>query len=125
MALAPMTDLPFDDQFFDYVLSFNVIYHGAPSIVAKAISEISRVLKPGDICQGTMLSKRNRNFGVGTEVAPDTWVREGDGDKNHPHFYCNAAELVTLFGDFELSFLEDKVHSKPGSWHRHLICEKR
>ncbi|CTQ51548.1 Methyltransferase domain protein [Roseibium album] len=117
MALAPKTDLPFDDQSFDYVLSFNVIYHGAPSIVAKAISEISRVLKPGGIYQGTMLSKRNGNFGVGTEVAPDTWVREGDGDKNHPNFYCNAAELVTYFGDFELSILEDKVHSKPGSWH--------
>ena len=121
---APMTELPFEDSTFDYVLSFNVIYHGDPDIVQKAISEISRVLKPGGYYQGTMLSKRNANFGIGTEIARDTWVREGDDDKDHPHFYCSAAELVTLFDGFELSSLEDKLHTKPGSWHWHLIAEK-
>ncbi len=121
--LAPMTSLPFEDDSFDYVLSFNVIYHGDPSIVRTAISEIARVLKPGGIYQGTMLSKRNANFGIGTEIAADTWVREGDDDKDHPHFYCNAGELVSLFDRFELSYLEDKVHSKPGSWHWHMIAE--
>jgi hypothetical protein len=70
-----------------------------------------------------MLSKRNANFGIGTEIAADTWVREGDDDKDHPHFYCNAGELVSLFDRFELSYLEDKVHSKPGSWHWHMIAE--
>lgn len=121
--LAPMTALPFDDDSFDYVLSFNVIYHGDPSIVRTAIAEIARVLKPGGIYQGTMLSKRNANFGIGTEVAADTWVRDGDDDKDHPHFYCNASELVALFDRFELSYLEDKVHTKPGSWHWHMIAE--
>lgn len=121
--LAPMTELPFADNTFDYVLSFNVIYHGDPSIVKQAISEIARVLKPGGTYQGTMLSKRNGNFGLGTEVAPDTFVREGDDDKDHPHFYCNAAELVALFGGFELRSLEDKLHSKPGSWHWHMVAE--
>ncbi|WP_299481269.1 class I SAM-dependent methyltransferase [uncultured Roseibium sp.] len=121
---APMTELPFADQCFDYVLSFNVIYHGDPAIVQKAISEIARVLKPGGYYQGTMLSKRNVNFGVGTEIAPDTWVREGDDDKDHPHFYCNAGELVQLFDAFELMSLDDKKHSKPGSWHWHMIAER-
>lgn len=44
---APMTALPFPDNHFDYVLSFNVIYHGDEPIVRQAISEIRRVLKPG------------------------------------------------------------------------------
>ncbi|WP_420336149.1 class I SAM-dependent methyltransferase [Roseibium sp.] len=121
--LASMTELPFEDNSFDYVLSFNVIYHGDPEIVRTCISEIARVLKPGGLYQGTMLSKRNANFGIGDEVAPDTWVREGDDDKDHPHYYCSAGELVDLFGRFELSYLEDKLHSKPGSWHWHLIAE--
>lgn len=120
---APMTELPFEDDSFDHVLSFNVIYHGDPEIVKTAISEIARVLKPGGTYQGTMLSKRNGNFGLGTEVAPDTYVREGDDDKDHPHFYCNAAELVDLFSGFELRYLEDKLHRKPGSWHWHMIAE--
>jgi len=121
--LAPMTELPFADNTFDYVLSFNVIYHGDPSIVKKTISEITRVLKPGGTYQGTMLSKRNGNYGLGTEVAPNTFVREGDDDKDHPHFYCNAAELVDLFEGFELRSLEDKLHTKPGSWHWHMVAE--
>jgi len=123
--LAPMTELPFEDNTFDYVLSFNVIYHGDPVVVRKSVSEIARVLKPGAIYQGTMLSKRNVNFGLGTEVAADTWVREGEDDKDHPHYYCSAGELVDLFGGFELSYLEDKEHRKPGSWHWHMIAELR
>lgn len=120
-----MTEVPFDAGSFDFVLSFNVIYHGAPDVVGQAIAEIHRVLRPGGAYQGTMLSKRNANFGVGDEVAPDTWVREGSDDKDHPHFYCDAAELVRLFSGFELWSLEDRLHSKPGSWHWHMVAERR
>lgn len=121
-----MTDLPYDEGTFDYVLSFNVIYHGDGSVVARAISEIHRVLKPGGLFQGTMLSKRNANFGVGTEIAPGTFVvnNAGDGDKDHPHFYCNAAELVDLFEDFELLSLADREHGSPRSYHWHLLAER-
>lgn len=121
---APMTQLPFPDHYFDYVLSFNVIYHGEESIVRTAIAEIRRVLRPGGFYQGTMLSKRNANFGVGAEIAPNTFVRDGEDDKDHPHFYCNAQELVDLFAGFELNALEDRLHSKPGSWHWHMIAER-
>jgi tellurite methyltransferase len=122
--VAPMTSLPFPDGHFDYVLSFNVIYHGEESIVRSAIAEIRRVLSPGGFYQGTMLSKRNANFGVGSEIAPNTFVRDGEDDKDHPHFYCNARELVELFAGFELKALEDRQHSKPGSWHWHMIAER-
>ncbi len=50
-----MTELPYADGSFDYVLSFNVIYHGDHAIVAKAIAEIQRVLRPCGLYQGTML----------------------------------------------------------------------
>ena len=100
-----MTDLPFADDAFDYLLSFNVIYHGDPNIVSRALAEIRRVLRPGGtwILQLTMLSKRNVNYGRGDEIAPDTFVdRTADDDKVHPHFYCNAGELMVLLQGFEL-----------------------
>jgi 2-polyprenyl-3-methyl-5-hydroxy-6-metoxy-1,4-benzoquinol methylase len=81
-----MTELPFDDGSFDFVLAWNVIYHGDPAIVDRCVAEIWRVLRPGGLYQGTMLSKRNGNFGVGREVAPDTFVIDGIDDKAHPHF---------------------------------------
>ena len=103
-----MTALPYDTDSFDYVLSFDVIYHGDRQIVERAIAEIRRVLRVGGVYQGTMLSKRNACFDLGEEVAPDTFVRSGaDDDKAHPHFYCDAAGLVGLFGGFELLELRD------------------
>jgi tellurite methyltransferase len=128
--VAPMTELPFADGEFDYVLSFNVLYHGDPEIVRDAIGEIRRVLRRGGIFQGTMLSKRNAGFGLGTEVAPDTFVRDAgeamdDSDKVHPHFYCDAAGLVALYDGFELLSLRDELHKNPGSWHWHLVAERK
>ncbi len=127
---AAMTELPFPDGHFDYVLSFNVIYHGDRPVVARAVSEIHRVLKPGGVFQGTLLSKRNHGFGMGTEIAPNTFVRDADtledidSDKIHPHFYCNAAELVALLEGFELYALEDREQSYEGHWHWHLTAER-
>jgi hypothetical protein len=73
-----------------------------------------------------MLSKRNINFGKGQEVAKDTFVNDEDGDKRHPHFYCNAAELIKIFSavGFELISLVDLPDSTPGSYHWHVLAEK-
>src|SRR3546814_304295 len=121
-----MTELPYADAAFDYVLSFNVIYHGDGGVVARAIAEIQRVLKPGGLFHGTLLSKRNGSYGLGEEIAPHTFVIAGaEGDKGHPHFYCNAAELVTLFAAFEPLSLVDREHERPGHWHWHLLAERR
>ncbi len=119
-----MTDLPFEDRTFDYVLAFNVIYHGDLPVVEKTLDEIRRVLKPGGSFQCTMLSKRNQNYGKGREVALDSYVIDEIDDKDHPHFYCNAEGVVRLFHGFELLALQDRLHSKPGSWHWHIIAER-
>jgi len=122
-----MTDLPFADGSFDYVLSFNVIYHGDGAVIAATVAEIRRVLKPGGLFQGTLLSKRNAGFGVGREIAPNTFVDPAaGGDKGHPHFYCNAREALALLSGFECLRLEDREHKSPGSgsWHWHVVCER-
>jgi SAM-dependent methyltransferase len=116
--------LPYADTYFDYVLAFNVIYHGDRSVVSQAIAEIYRVLQPGGIFQGTLLSKRHYKYGLGEEIAPHTFVIPDDGDKDHPHFYCNALELCHLFEGFEPLKLVDQEHEQPRSWHWHLIAEK-
>src|SRR3984893_10403174 len=62
--------LPFADERFDYVLSWNVIFHGTMGDVGRRLAEIWRVLKPGGLYQGTMLSKRDVQFGRGRAIAP-------------------------------------------------------
>jgi len=125
---AGMTELPFPDATFDYVLAFNVLYHGDRTVAVTAFGEIARVLKPGGTFQATMLSKRNDGFGLGTEISPNTFVREAgegdDSDKAHPHFYCSAAELVALLAGFELVSLRDVAQKRPGHMHWQFVAER-
>lgn len=128
--LGRMDDLPLEDQSFDHVLSWNVIYHGSEHVLLNTLAEIRRVLKPGGHFMGTMLSKRRlphdaKNYGNQREISRNAFVHDGaSGDKTHPHYYCTAAELTALFSGFELLWLEDREHEKPGSWHWHMIAEK-
>lgn len=126
--LGLMTSLPFADASFDHVLSWNVIYHGDETIVARTIAEIARVLKPGGTFMGTMLSARRvpieQAKAPGREISRNTWVFDGPGDKVHPHYFCNARDLLALFSGFEVLSLRDQIHDTPGSWHWHLLAER-
>jgi tellurite methyltransferase len=117
--------LPFADHSFDFVLSWNVIYHGTMGDVAHRLGEIWRVLKPGGRFQGTMLPTHNSNYGVGREIAPGTFVVDGQEEKGHPHFYCDAAAILALFTGFDLVTLGQHQQRQPGSWHWHIIADRR
>jgi tellurite methyltransferase len=121
---APMTMLPLPDGSCDYVLAWNVIYHGNRAVVDRCVQEIARVLKPGGTYQGTMLSKRNRRYGLGREVSADTFVIDAESDKAHPHFYCDARTLVEIFSGFEILSLADREHRQAGSFHWHLVATR-
>ena len=117
--------LPFDDQSFDYVLSWNVIHHGTLGDLGNRLGEVWRVLKPGGMFQGTVLSTRDSNYGIGRAIAPDTFVRDRTEEKGHPHFYCNASTLLGLLAGFELLTLSQQLQERrPGSRHWHIIAER-
>jgi hypothetical protein len=84
--------------------------HGTMGDVGRRLAEIWRVLKPGGLYQGTMLSKRDVQFGRGRAIAPDTFIR-GSDPKAHPHYYCDLAGLAALFAGFELLSLTQEGRS--------------
>ena len=127
---APMHTLPFDDQSFDHVLSWNVIYHGDEAILSQTISEIHRVLRPGGTFHGTMLTKRaialtQAKLPGGREISRNTWVFDDDeGDKRHPHYFCDSTDLMRVFADFDILRVSTDFHEggRGGRWH--LILER-
>lgn len=125
---APMTALPFADGAFDHVLSWNVIYHGDESVVRRSLAEIARVTRAGGSFMATMLSARRlpveQAKAPGRQISRNTWVFDGPGDKVHPHYFCTAAELLSLLWGFEILSLFDRPHEKPGSWHWHVLAER-
>lgn len=127
--LGPMTSLPFAEGSFDHVLSWNVIYHGDEAVVRRTLAEVARVLKPGGTFMATMLSARRlpveRAKAPGHEISRNTWVFEGEGDKVHPHHFCDARDLLQLFSGFEPLSLVDREHDSPGSWHWHILAERQ
>jgi SAM-dependent methyltransferase len=129
LAAASFVELPWRDAAFDYVLAWNVIYHGDRDAVQRAVDEIARVLRPGGLYQGTMLSSRHSRYGQGREVGPGTFVRDGDGDKKHPHFYCDARDLLAIHRRFEPLELADVDHrandrERAGSYHWQFVMER-
>ena len=121
---APFYELPFPDHAFGAVVAWNVIYHGDGSIAQRAIDEIHRVLRPGGLYVGTMLSRRNAGYGKGREVRPHTFVvDDATGDKTHPHFYCDAATLLSLHRGFEVLELRDREQSR-GAFHWQFLFER-
>ena len=125
--LAAFTELPIDDGSVDHVLAWNVLYHGDGDIVRKAFAECERVLRADGTAQLTMLSKRNRSFGVGREIRPDTFVDDaGTGDKDHPHFYVDAATLTAMLAvvGLEVRSLVDVDQDPPASaFHWTVLAE--
>ena len=125
---SPFTELPVADATCDHVLAWNVLYHGDGEIVAEAFRECRRVLKDEGTFQLTMLSKRNRAFGVGAEIRPGTFVDEtSKGDKDHPHFYLDAAGLVRMLevAGFDVWSVSDVDQNPPGGFHWTVLAEVR
>ena len=124
LKMSEMTELPYASETFDYLLAWNVIYHGDLPVVQRSLSEILRVLKPGGIFQGTMLSKRNGEIATGRRIAKDAYINADCFEKRHPHYYCNGAELIAMLGGFEPLTIMDCEHSRKGSYHWHILAEK-
>ena len=128
--LGKMDQLPFANDYFEHVLSWNTIYHGNHDILIDTVNEIKRVLKPGGTFHGTMLPQRRiellKNEYDCKEISKNTWIVNSDSesDKAHPHYYCSANELTAIFKDFEFNWLTMKEHDTPNSWHWHFMIEK-
>ena len=124
--LSNFTTLPVEDESADHVLAWNVLYHGDGEIVATALRECRRVLRPGGTLQLTMLSKRHRAFQVGRQVRADTYVDDASkGDKEHPHFYVNAVGLTRRLADagFDALSIEDVDQDGDRGFHWVVLAE--
>ncbi len=101
-----MTFLPYENNFFDGVLSHFVINHGKIADIRKAISEIYRVLRDKGMLFLAVPSIKHQESHTGEEIEPNTKINIDSIDGDLPHHYFIEEEIKELFDDFEILSLK-------------------
>lgn len=140
---ADMRSLPFEDGIFDFVVSYNVIYHATRDGVTQTLAEIERVLRPGGHLFVTFIGtddvkcaeyRAKAASGEGIELEPDTYrvPNDPDEDGDLPHHFVDEAEARSLLGNFEIESLEAERQERTDAQgrpfikvHWHAVGERR
>jgi len=90
--VADIRDLPYEDNYFDCVLSANTLQHLTPAGQRAAVSELMRVLKPGG-----HFSISAHHYSIGKRAGG--WIKEGKpGQADIDYIYRFTREdFVALF----------------------------
>ena len=100
LRLGSMTDrLPFDDSFFDAVISVQVIHHARIMSIRFIVQEIGRVLTKGGLVFVTVPTLRNQGETF-EQIEPSTFIPLDGPEKGLPHHYFTPEELHELFRNY-------------------------
>jgi len=100
--------LPYKNNFFDAVISVQVLQHGKVNEIKKAIKEIERVLKPGGLIfitlSGRISKGKIRECLVKTakKIAPRTYVPTMGNEKGLTHFIYNKKVIKKHYYNFKI-----------------------
>ncbi|MCX6723403.1 MAG: class I SAM-dependent methyltransferase [Candidatus Staskawiczbacteria bacterium] len=114
--------LPYENDFFDAIISTYTIHHQRIEKIRKAIQEIERILKPGGFIfinarkrkfrkfylAGTIIEKyghQKTNYKV---IAPHTYVPVSGGEKGLIHYLFNKKSIKKEFKNFKPKTWVDK-----------------
>jgi len=127
-----MLKLPYEEDQFDCILSYNVINHTDTNGIKKIISELYRVLKTDGEAYLTLTSKETWGWKQDHPLVDEnTKIKmETEEENGIPHFYADYNLILELFKDFKIEDLihNQKIYERDGvireSWHYHILISK-
>ncbi|MBU7001943.1 MAG: class I SAM-dependent methyltransferase [Theionarchaea archaeon] len=102
VTLHDMVTLPYDDAYFDAVISVRVIHHNKIGDIRKTIQEISRVLRTGGLIWITVPVPRNERSATQKEIEPGTFIPADGCERGLIHHYFKKEELLSVFEGFSV-----------------------
>ncbi len=108
--------LPFENNSFDGIVSYAVIYYFIESDIKIIINEIYRTLKSGGKAFIVVRTNRDKRFGQGHEVEKNTYLMQSDftNEKDLTIHFFDLMEIKELFGNFksiEVGIIEESLDS--------------
>lgn len=91
--------LPYSSEYFDAVISIQVVHHAVSETIQRIVREIERVAKPQALIFVTVPRARNQASRF-EEIEPGTLVPLDGPEKGLPHHFFTAEELASMFSNF-------------------------
>lgn len=110
--------LPYENDFFDAVISFRAIYHAKIEDIRKAIKEIERILKPRGLIFITIRKKTpNRTMAKHKMLSSRTYTPVEGEEKGVTHYIFNKKLLRREFKKFKIDCL--RIDYGKQEWERY------
>lgn len=87
LKIGELSSLPFADSFFDSVIGWGVLFLKPRVHIKDDLVEINRVLKPGGLLCTDFRSPDNWFYGLGEEIAPETFLIDERGGQYQGTIY--------------------------------------
>ncbi|MCX7845173.1 MAG: class I SAM-dependent methyltransferase [Dictyoglomaceae bacterium] len=126
--VSDMLSLPYENEFFDCILSYHAIYHTHKEGLKRAISEVYRVLKRDGEFYVTFNSKFSKSYGNPNNIVLEdgTIIKKEGKEAGIPHYYIDKEEIFILMKDFEIlsmKYIEDIIPKRSNKYF--LLARKR
>jgi ubiquinone/menaquinone biosynthesis C-methylase UbiE len=126
--IGDMLNLPYEDESFDCLLSYQVIYHTDSKGIQKAIGEIGRVLRPGAEFFITLISKQNKSYIEHRNECIDenTILKKEEPEIGVPHYYVDVDDIYRIFGDMKILNIRqiESIVRPQNGFHYHVLGRK-
>lgn len=103
-----MRKLPYTDEAFSFVYSYNSVFHMRKKDVLIAVGEMKRVLRRGGLLFVNFLNIHDFRVGEGIDLGETQYEQFEDGE-NVIHSYYEYFEADPLFSDMECLYKEYRV----------------
>lgn len=112
--------LPYQDKFFDVVVSYGVLDHVRRKEADIIISEIKRVLKKGGLCCLSLISKKHSEYATGLKIEKNSYILKNNYEKGLVQHYFDLPDIQRLVRGWKIKELrlnyEDCLDFKSGKF---------
>jgi len=110
LSLASADDLPFEDEFFDGVLCYGILYYNPKDLILKAAKEIFRVLKKGSKAYVLVRTTKDSRYEMGEKISAYESIVRTDDPKNSAFsengmrmYFFDEGLVKEVFKDFKIT----------------------